>query len=542
MRLLKIGRDASCDIVLHSDKVSTLHAELTLLNSGDITIEDKGSRNGTFIMNQPIKPGKPVSVRRGDAIRFADVELQWSQVPMPEDNSAYKGVYGIGSHFNNDVQISGQTVSRYHATVKQGRDGKVYIFDHSKNGTTVDGVKIPSNNAYRIKKSSSIVCGGVPVNLAQSLPNIWPSSTWKYIVSIAASIILLVGIGFGTYELLPSRTPSLQSLEKATARVYETYYIEVKFKDDPFIGRINGWPEKWVFGLNEEGKITLETLSGKETSPLGAVGTAFFISKEGELGTNRHVACPWVNLTTEQIDEIKQQITISVKGLAEAIVNNEKTKVTNDFMAKYYSNIATQEDLKKANEMLSNLNAWFTRISSSDMEISARFTYLGVALSGTNYTTIADLQSCQVIAESGDEKKDVALLRLNSKKTPEDIVKNGFFDIEKARVDEKSLVAQEEELITIGFPAEFNTDARLVGDGKEILPTTHRTYISIAPDENMFQLQSNVVGGQSGSPIIDKDRRLVGVVWGSHRGTEVAYGCNIKHLKELYDKNKARNN
>ena len=74
MRLLKIGRDASCDIVMHSDKVSSLHAELTLLNSGDIMLEDKGSRNGTFIMNQQIKPNKPVNVRRGDAIRFADVE------------------------------------------------------------------------------------------------------------------------------------------------------------------------------------------------------------------------------------------------------------------------------------------------------------------------------------------------------------------------------------------------------------------------------------------------------------------------------------
>ena len=132
MRLLKIGRDASCDIVLHSEKVSSLHAEITLMNSGDIMLEDKGSRNGTFIMNQAIKPGKPVNVRRGDAIRFADVELQWSQLPPPEDNSAFRAIYGIGSHFNNDIQISGGTVSRYHATIKVGKDNKVYIVDHSK--------------------------------------------------------------------------------------------------------------------------------------------------------------------------------------------------------------------------------------------------------------------------------------------------------------------------------------------------------------------------------------------------------------------------
>jgi V8-like Glu-specific endopeptidase len=79
-----------------------------------------------------------------------------------------------------------------------------------------------------------------------------------------------------------------------------------------------------------------------------------------------------------------------------------------------------------------------------------------------------------------------------------------------------------------------------MGKGSELQPTVHRTYISKSPTDNQFQIQSNVVGGQSGTPIIDKNHRLVGVVWGSHRGTEVAYGCNIKHLKEMYDKYKAR--
>ena len=125
MRLLKVGRDASCDIVLHSDKVSSLHAEITLLNNGDILLEDKGSRNGTFLMNKPINPGTAVTVRRGDMIRFADVELQWGQIPMPEDNSSFKALYGIGSNFRNEIQISGNTVSRFHATLKIGKDGSM---------------------------------------------------------------------------------------------------------------------------------------------------------------------------------------------------------------------------------------------------------------------------------------------------------------------------------------------------------------------------------------------------------------------------------
>ena len=92
MRLLKIGRDASCDLVLHSDKVSSLHAEMTVLNNGDILLEDKNSRNGTFLMNKPIKAGTTVSVRRGDAIRFGYPQIYYSKRKMI---SSFKKQYNI---------------------------------------------------------------------------------------------------------------------------------------------------------------------------------------------------------------------------------------------------------------------------------------------------------------------------------------------------------------------------------------------------------------------------------------------------------------
>ncbi|SDG81418.1 Trypsin-like peptidase domain-containing protein [Prevotella communis] len=522
MRLLKIGRDAACDIVLYSENVSSLHAELTLLNSGDIQLEDKGSRNGTFVMNQPIKPGKPVNIRRGDAVRFADVELQWSQVPQPEDNSAYKAIYGIGSHFNNDIQISGNTVSRYHATIKVGRDNKVYIVDHSKNGTTVDGRKIAANVPTRIKKSSAVVCGGVPVNL-KAAPIQWPSEAWKAVVGIAASLLVLVGVGVGIWAAWPNSKPNIKALEKATACVFEQYYVQVTYKDDPFIGHIKGWPEKWTFGIDNNGNLALGT-PGSNISPIGARGTAFFISKDGEMGTNRHIALPWEYLPENAVETIKQAM--------EKNLNDNSSSILVPLL-----NAAINSGKVPVEEA----RAWFTRLQKSEINISGSMEYIGVALTGTNFTTIADLYSCQVIAESGDKERDVALIRLNSKKTPDDIVKGGIFDIENARVDETSLIPQEEELTTIGYPSEFGTGMNLITKGTEYLPTVHRTYVSKTPDDDMFQLQSNVVGGQSGSPIIDKEHRLVGVVFGSYRGTDVAYGCNIKHLKALYDKNKARN-
>lgn len=56
MKLLKIGSSSSNNIVLHSDFVSSYHAEMILLDNGDIILEDKNSKNGTFVGNQKLTP------------------------------------------------------------------------------------------------------------------------------------------------------------------------------------------------------------------------------------------------------------------------------------------------------------------------------------------------------------------------------------------------------------------------------------------------------------------------------------------------------
>ena len=147
---------------------------------------------------------------------------------------------------------------------------------------------------------------------------------------------------------------------------------------------------------------------------------------------------------------------------------------------------------------------------------------------------------CHVVAESGNKEKDVALLRLNSKKTPENIIKEGFFDIKNARVDEKKLQPQQEDLITIGYP--YGLLLGLQTENKTVKPTVHKISVSKEPDENKFQFQGEELGGASGSPIVDeKEHRLVGVLYGGYTvGATFGLACNIKHLKELYDKNRAK--
>lgn len=518
MRLLKVGRDSSCDIVLHSDKASALHAEITILNNGDILLEDKNSRNGTFVMNRPIKSGTQVSIKRGDAIRFGDVELIWDQVPRPEDLSRFKAVYGIGKSMRNDIQIAGNAVSRYHATLKIDKSGKAFLQDHSKNGSTINGERLNPGQTRQVKRGDSIVCGGVPVNLSQFIPG----NPSRKIVGIAAAIAVLVIGSWAAWTYIPWNSPispvTTQAMENASACVYGGYYYEINVKDDPFKKVIKGWPDKWYLGVGSNGKLQVNT-STEGLNPIGYTGTAFFISKDGEMGTNRHIAVPWEYRDAEDEENIRQQM------------EKARQATSGNLYELLYSARALS---------LSDANAWLSRYQKSPLEIGGKHAFFGVGLTGSRVNNQIDLQQAQVIAESGDPKKDVALIRLNSRKTPDYIVKMGaIYDIENARIDERTLKPQDEELIITGYPM-GETVTNQTFDGKELRPTIHKASLSKTPDDNQIQIQAVGIGGQSGSPVIDKSHRLVGVLCSGFSGTEVTYCCNIKHLVELYNKHKVR--
>ena len=87
MKLLKIGSSPSCNVVIGSPYVSGVHAELTLLDNGEIFIEDKNSTNGTFVNGQKLTPNVETAVRRGDKITLGNVDLQWHQVPVLDNPS-----------------------------------------------------------------------------------------------------------------------------------------------------------------------------------------------------------------------------------------------------------------------------------------------------------------------------------------------------------------------------------------------------------------------------------------------------------------------
>lgn len=513
MKLIKIGSSSACDIVINSKYVSAHHADLTLLDNGDIILEDKDSTNGTFVGNKKVEAGQEIPVRRGDLIRFGDEALVWARVPSLDNNRKYKTIVNIGTNYRNDIVINSGAVSRYHACLKIAKDGKAFLIDNgSKNGTQINGVKIVSGKPERIKRGDNIICGGEDITeqLQQYLPPTIPTWGWATIGVVAAAVIGLLCYFFipidGGHKIDP------QEYRNAVVYVRAAYHYEVTLKDNP---------------LSESNKGLLE----KETDAIPYQATAFFIDEEGRMATNRHVALPWDEEYRSK--EITEQLH---QGYQKFIANQLQVESLD-----YFSVTSMVTALKRLQGttlgkiLLDESNSWedlkakIDRIKKSEVVISGEIDYITVGYPGQNYTHEDEFQRCFVLCESGNKDIDLAILQLNDKKTPQDIKR--LFNPAHFFLEEVEPAG--ELLFVYGYPNGLSWGMN--EKTKSLEPNIIETKCSKAQDKYDFEFQANSIGGSSGSPIFNTKGQLVGILHGGYRGTTVTYAVLAKYLKKLYD-------
>jgi len=487
MQLISIGKSTGNRIVINDPRISNYHAEILLGDDGSIFITDKGSTNGTTVRGQKIQPETEVTVNRGDKVSFAGVaDLDWAKIPIVSPPPPQWRVYSIGSGLKNRIQINDVSgrVSRYHATLKIDPKGKIFITDHSTNGTFVNDIRIQSGQEVRIKRKDK-------VSFANVAPLDWKivkpasSNIWKYIAA-AIAIVLIAGLGF--FGAKSGWFDSKWSLEK-TYNTYSNSIVCIYHEYRVVANMLNG--DQLVLDVDNDGNYqnNFAVKGSDDAAKYTKVssGTAFLVDKTGTLVTNRHITIPWETM-------LKNKSLVGLQRINNTVIRS----------------------------------------------IEGETVYVGIVYNKTSISRLSDFEECSILSRTTDNTdKDIGLLRVkNQKQLPLNFTP---IDLNKAFLDGKKLTVGE-TIYLIGYPLGTNMFL-ITSTGTtntiEVKLTSQAGAISQLPDAYKFGHNAVSFAGSSGSPIFNNQGQLVGIHNSTISGAGVqgyAWGILAKHAKELYDK------
>ena len=487
MQLISIGKSSSNRIVINDPRISGYHAEILLGDDGAILITDKGSTNGTTVRGQRIHPETEIILNRGDKVTFAGIaDLDWSRVPIVSPPSPEWLIYSIGSGLKNRIQVSDASgrVSRYHATLKIDPKGKIFINDHSSNGTFVNDVRIQSGQDVRVRRKDKITFANA-TDLNWNVVKPKSSKTWIY-VAAALAALLLAGVGViggmsGWFETRWSLEKTHNTYSNSIVCVYHEFHVVANL--------LNG--EQIVLDIDNEGKyLGNYALKGSDEAAKltkAKSGTAFLIDKSGTLATNRHITIPWENILENK----------SLVGLQR--INNTAIK-----------------------------------------NIVGETVYVGIVYNKTSISRISDFEECSILSRTTDSRdKDIGLLRVkNSKQLPQEFTP---IDLSKAFLDGKNITIGQ-PIHLIGYPlgpSMFILTSIGSTNTYEVKLTSQEGAVSQMPDTHKFGHNAVSFAGSSGSPIFNNKGQLIGILNSGLSGAGLqgySWGILAKHIKELYDK------
>lgn len=477
MKTIKIGRGKNNDVVINDAVVSTSHAIISVSDFGEISIEDLNSKNGTFVNGKRITKAVLTS---SSIVVLGNHSIDWKQIVQTAKNKPAKSPISfphdvvekkiIGRNPMSQIRYSFDDVSDKHAYICKKSNGEIVIIDNnSTNGTYVNGSKI--SIPYTLRK-------GDIVNISNKHPLNWeavyhiknkPNVNYKTIISIAASIVLLIGLflvkpweKWGKKEW--SEIYAEHKNDVVLIYVKSAYYATIQGL--PLSTYLDGYDELDYTHLDSEGKVS----SGIAVSS----GTGFFISKDGKFLTNRHVV-----------------------GCSEYEKENE------DLIKETIQSILVLSDLTN---LAANVEVKYTILS------------VGIVQNDTYIDSEKDLIPCTIIKTSMIDELDAAILQTNNKSLP-----NGSTYVDLSKVVKSEDLVLGYEVCTIGFPKSF-----IIGHTSVGLEANNQSG-AITQIRGEYEYGHNITihQGASGSPVYDRKGQFAGIVVSGFLGISQGYNHAI---------------
>lgn len=339
--------------------------------------------------------------------------------------------------------------------------------------------------------------------------------------------------------------------ESGVVMVVNQYYYKVTLPSSDVV---------WYFtGFDEDGDLDNWTTDVNEVMkkrPL-LTGTGFFVSQDGKLLTNRHVATPTIKLSDTK--KSIRQVLYAISELAKAEMQNLSQRYNqleaakedcysyNPYDGCIYQDNATlqritqeQAQLEQSYNEAEEIKEQAMTVDLSDLKVET-VSDVSIAYNNTFVTKITDLVPCVVTAVSENDDVDLAMLQLKNKKTPADRYvfdvtgendDRGFVEKVKglfSSADDDELKV-EQKLYMIGFNAGFQLSNTQQGIKAQITNGT----ISQNPDKDKIMYTIPSLPGSSGSPVVNERGRLVAVNFAGITGTQgFNYGIQIGQVRKF---------
>lgn len=252
----------------------------------------------------------------------------------------------------------------------------------------------------------------------------------------------------------------------------------------------------------------------------GASGTGFFISQDGLIMTNRHVARPDVSET---------QVKAFLKDLKRAL-KARYSNIMNEAYDKYYSYEGNPSVQQEYADLYNSYKQARENIDDMDMNDADIVTHtrLFVVYNGSHITKADDLNECETVAVSEDESVDLALIQLKDEETPEG---KYVFNLSK---DEDDLT-MDQKLFMIGYNRGLTIAKTSEGEIQSQMYTGHVTQKGDG-DKILYSIPSQ--HGSSGSPVVNDQCEVVAVNFAGWDDTQgFNYGIPLKKVKQFLKDN-----